>query len=254
MIWRDAIHLGWRNLRQTPLRTALTVTGVAIGIGTLVCMFGFGLGLQRLNTEEIRRYRFLNAIQVLPLDMGIPMGARNAKDKPPKAAALNEAALASIRKLPGVSAATPVIQFPVELKNGDGTRSGMGRSFEPSVDGANPLYKLTAGRFFREAHAREVVVTGAALSALGFKDPRQAAGREITLVLLSTESSGGAAGPFGAPLPAFAIQKQEISVRVAGVLEDAEGPFGNRSCAWSCSCPWGRPGISGCTGWWRCSR
>ena len=227
MIWRDAIHLGWSNLRQTPLRTALTVTGVAIGIGTLVCMFGFGLGLQRLNTEEISRYRFLNAIQVLPMDMGIPVGARNAKERPPKAAALNESALAAIRKLPGVSAATPVVQFPVELKRGDRSRSGLGRSFEPSVDAANPLYKLTAGRFFRDAHAREVVVTGAALTALGFKDPRQAAGREITLAILSTESAGGGAGPFGAPLPSFAIQKKEVPVRVAGVLEDAEGPFGN---------------------------
>jgi ABC-type lipoprotein release transport system permease subunit len=237
MIWRDAIHLGWRNLRQTPLRTALTVTGVAIGIGTLVCMFGFGLGLQRLNTEEISRYRFLNAIQVLPMDMGIPMGARNAKDKPPKAAALNEDALAALRKLPGVAAATPVIQFPVELKKGDRSRSGMGRSFEPAVDGANPLYKLTAGRFFRDAHAREVVVTGAALSALGFKDFRQATGREITLVLLSTPS-GRRRSPSGWP----------------ACWRTPRGPSATRSCAWSCSCPWGRPGTSGWTGWWRCSR
>jgi putative ABC transport system permease protein len=226
MTGRDALHLGWTNLRQTPLRTALTVSGVAIGIGTLVCMFGFGLGLQRLNTEEISRYRFLNAIQVIPLDSGFQMGPRRGRDQK-KASPLDDKALAAFRQLPGVSAATPVVQFPVELRYGTHSRTGLGRSFEPAVDGANPLYKLSAGRLLSAEHGKEVLATGAALAGLGFKDPKQAVGREITLVFLSTDSSAAPAAPAGIPLPAFSIRKQEVPFRVAGVLEDAEGPFGN---------------------------
>ena len=227
MIWRDAIHLGWLNLRQTPLRTALTVTGVAIGIGTLVCMFGFGLGLQQLNTEEISRYRFLNAIQVLPMDMGIPMGARNAKDKPPKAAALNEAALAALRKLPGVAAATPVVQFPVEMKTATSRGRAWGAASSRRWTAANPLYKLTAAGSSATPMPARWWLPAPPCTALGFKDSRQAAGREITLRAPVHGILRRRGRPLRRALPAFAIQKQEVSVRVAGVLEDAEGPFGN---------------------------
>jgi ABC-type lipoprotein release transport system permease subunit len=47
MNFTDIIALAWRNLRQAKLRTALTVTGVIIGVAALITMVSFGLGLQQ---------------------------------------------------------------------------------------------------------------------------------------------------------------------------------------------------------------
>ena len=43
----DIMSLALRNLRQSKLRTALTVIGVVIGVGAIITMVSLGLGLQQ---------------------------------------------------------------------------------------------------------------------------------------------------------------------------------------------------------------
>ena|GEM_PF-239028 len=47
MNFLDIIALAWRNLRQSKLRTALTVIGVIVGVAAIVTLVSLGLGLQQ---------------------------------------------------------------------------------------------------------------------------------------------------------------------------------------------------------------
>lgn len=222
MRWKDGARLAISNLRQTPLRTALTTMGVVIGIGTLVCMFAFGLGIQRLSTEQARRYNTLNTIQVLA--SGFPMGreARTRKGPPPPA--LDDAAVAAIRKVSGVGMVTPVVQFPMELKRGAKTATVLGRSFSTTGDSAASLFQLSLGAFFSSPRAYEMVVQEDLPASLGFPDARSALGQEITLAFYAPEvGSSQAPGPV---FPTFSVQKKEIPLRVVGIIKKQEGLFG----------------------------
>ncbi len=55
----DLIELAARNIRESRLRNALTVMGIAVGVASLVSMLSLGIGLQRLAWKS--------SIQVRPL-------------------------------------------------------------------------------------------------------------------------------------------------------------------------------------------
>ncbi len=225
MNWIESTRLAVANLRQTPLRTALTTAGVMIGTGTLVCIFAFGVGLQRLTTDELLKYRVLTTIQVMPA-APVPRPADRAKPAPAAARPrLDDAAMASFRRLPGVVSASPVVQFPVEVRYGDKRRTSLGRSHN-AADAENRLaYPLRCGRLFRPGAGDEVVITKDCAAALGFKNPAAALGQKLELSFFSASAGGGAAGPL--PLPAFSVARRELTARVVGVVEPPESMFSN---------------------------
>src|SRR6516162_3022161 len=91
------------SLRRTPLRVALTSTGIAIATGALVSMVGFALGVQARVEEPFQKMELLNRIDVTPRARTNDSTAA----LPPEPAALNEAALGRIAALPGVVLAYP---------------------------------------------------------------------------------------------------------------------------------------------------
>jgi len=220
--WSRELGQAVANLRQVPLRTCLTVAGVMIGVGTLVCMFAFGLGIQRLSVEEFQRYNLLNAIQVTSAQVGFPRRHRERPAKP--APVLDEAALARIARIPGVISVTPVVQFPVELVRGDRRQTAFGRSFKAGLDERNKLLQLCQGRFCRAGGGRELIITRDALDNLGLTDPAKALDLQLTLAFFSPEGGATAQLP---GLPSFALRKQELDFRIVGVLEVPRGGFDN---------------------------
>ena len=210
------------NLRQVPLRTSLTVAGVMIGIGTLVCLFAFGLGIQRLSMEQFHRFNMLNTIQVTAANVEFP---RRHRDRPRKPGpALDEKAMARIRRVPGVASATPVVQFPLELVYRDRRQTAFGRSFKAGLDEQNKLLQIHRGRFCRAGEKRELNITRDALEALGLPDAGRALGQELTLGFFSP---GGGAPAQLPGLPSFALQKRELAFTIVGVLEVPRGGFDN---------------------------
>ena len=63
---RDAFQLALRNLRQSKLRTALTVMGVAIGIASLAGMVSLGVGLQDQFVGRFMQSGMFDSITVMP--------------------------------------------------------------------------------------------------------------------------------------------------------------------------------------------
>ena len=181
MLWKDAIRLAGSNLRQTPLRALLTTSGVIIGIGMLVCMVGFGLGLKKLTTEQVRKYAYLNTITVFP-QFENPR-RQNRDPSPVKSKPLDDRLLEEIAAIPGVRSAYPVVTFPAEIITGDTTLPITGTSLSPSENEQSSIFQLAEGRLFRPESEFEIVVHQEILDSIS-SDPVPGVGDTLHAVIL----------------------------------------------------------------------
>lgn len=104
MILRDQFRYAFGNLRKTRLRTFLTAAGVAIGIGAMTSMVSVGNGTQRNVLQALNEQYMLTSVMVRPGQV-----ADSTMDSIPP---LDTAALNTLRALPGVRDAIPLIALP----------------------------------------------------------------------------------------------------------------------------------------------
>jgi len=223
MNWKDAVSLAGSNLRQTPVRAVLTTMGVVIGIGMLVCMVAFGLGLKKLATDQVRKFAFLNTITVFPKFQRTGPGRRSKEQDPP--AVLDDRALETMAGMPGIYSATPMVVFPVMMGTPPGEISVMGRSLYYGGSINENLIQLSMGSFFSGDFVQEIIVHEDTIPALGFEDPSGALNQTVRLSFFSPQLKSGSRPMPG--LPAFSMEKKQMDFKVVGILKKQEGIFGN---------------------------
>src|SRR2546427_4673819 len=147
MLFFDLFRLSIRNLREAKLRATLTSMGVIVGVAVIVTMVSFGLGLQRNMLSRFRALDLFNEIRVFGkslfsvamanVDQKLrrdenPGDRRGPAFRPDKAPTriLDDAAVAEIQKIPGVSYVEPDIGFTVYVRCN-------GKVFPQSVSGAS---------------------------------------------------------------------------------------------------------------------
>lgn len=126
----DIFLLAVRNLREARLRSALTATGVAVGVAVVVTMVSFGLGLQRNTISRFRDIDLFNEVNVLgrsltnivsnqddPDVRGRPSARGQAPQTPQRI--LDDAALEEIQSIEGVDYVEPLIFFTAYLRAND---------------------------------------------------------------------------------------------------------------------------------------
>ena len=98
--------LAFRNLARRPGRSALTISGLAMGVATLVCILGFGRGYQRSLGIELEHM----GLQMMLVPLGCPYdaAARVLKGNTLENS-LPEAALEEARRDPAVAVAAPLL-------------------------------------------------------------------------------------------------------------------------------------------------
>jgi putative ABC transport system permease protein len=107
----ESLRIAMRALRVNKLRSALTVLGIVVGVGAVVCMVSVGAGAQAEVSEKIRTLG-ANLLLVMPgaRDSG---GARLESGTQPTLT--DEDAAAIRRELPGVQVAAPVLTRSMPL-------------------------------------------------------------------------------------------------------------------------------------------
>lgn len=209
MGFRDLIRMVFQNLNRMRFRVALTAIGVVIGTAAVVTMVSLGIGLQRSATETFRDIGDLAQITVLPgtygQEFGPPVPGRKQR-------VLNDVAVADLRRIPGVVAASPQVRVLGNVS----VRYGNAATI-PSVVGIDPSQAAKLGIKSEEG----VSISGQRTAIAGFKVgenfvdihsrrklPRlNLKGRSLTIVLRRWDERN----------------KQEvknISVRVVGVLPE----------------------------------
>jgi ABC-type antimicrobial peptide transport system permease subunit len=187
MNFADIIALALRNLRQSKLRTALTVIGVIVGVTAIVTMVSFGLGLQNnLLKDAFSRIDFFTSITVFgpSTDMMLAMSENRAEQRdrgadetkpteestaaasPTAQPLLDDAAIAELQKISGVRYVLPIFNTSIYVQlNGRPRRAAIGGA--PLNIEYNPRFKnFLAGRHFASEDAREAVITESFLNRI----------------------------------------------------------------------------------------
>lgn len=160
--------LAIRNITGHKLRSTLTITGIAIGVGFIIFLISLGYGLQRISTQEIAN---LEALQIIDITPG--------KSKIVK---VNDEALEKFKGLANVVGVEPQSELV-------GTFSIKSSSVEGVVYGKNLEYleleevTFESGNKYSSDESKEVIINKTAAKQLGFEDPSKLIGTDINVVM-----------------------------------------------------------------------
>lgn len=194
--------LALNGLRCSPLRVTLTTLGVTFATGALVTMIALALGVQRQVETPFLALALLNNIQVKPEE------SRGDK-KPPR---LNDEALARMEALPGVSVAYPDSHVKnIKIRYGDKEATAIGLAMPREAALVNMADEiLLAGHFFDEGDQPEAILGVAVATGLGFSNPKDAVGKEVTVEADTVTSESGGQ---------FTVGRKVLTVEIVGVYQ-----------------------------------
>ena len=174
----DLLALIIGNLARRKGRVALTAVGVIIGTTAVVLLVSLGVGLQKNAESQLGGIGDLTRIVVYPgfTEGGGPVAIEAVPGgAPEQTAPLNDAALASIAALPGVTAVIPQDYFQAGATMKIGRLEGGGSILGAGTDDLGAL-GVTAEQGTTEL-LRGTVIVGSQV-ANNFYDPRLRPGQE----------------------------------------------------------------------------
>lgn len=132
--------LAFHNLTRRPLRTALTLCGIAVAVGTLACLLALGAGYRHGLGTELDRM----GMQMMLVPLGCPYdaAARVIKGRTLEAS-LPEDAVRIARRDPAVAIAAPMLMAAVARP--DEGRTDMWVGIDRSILPLKPWWRLTGG-------------------------------------------------------------------------------------------------------------
>lgn len=175
MKWIDIFRMALGNLRRNKMRTALTVTGVVVGIGAIVFLVSLGFGLQALMVSKVANLEALTVITVRP---------GNKEET-----TIKEDTIEKFKGYGEVSEISPILSYPAQITQGNA-------SSETVLNGIIPKYfnmediKVDYGAKLSDENAKETVVSAASLKSLNQTNPNDVIGKELTFRVIQLDNSG----------------------------------------------------------------
>lgn len=170
------IHLSFKNLVYKKLRTALTIIGVIIGIGAVVFLFSFGVGLQNLVNKQVIGSRSVNSVDVSSTSS--------------RALRLNSQRIAQIESIPSVDSAGRIYNAASNAKLGTS-------QFESVVYGADTTYldlsalNVVSGQILDSNATDQAVVSESVLKVAGVGSPQKALEQPLNVKFEITKTEDG---------------------------------------------------------------
>ena len=214
MHWRDTLKVGLGSAGRRPLRTALTTTGVAIGIAALSLIGALATGLQQALDAPALATSQVHQVSVFPV----------ADARTP---ALDAATLATLSRLPHVRAAWGQVGMSgtfASAAQSIGTTAPaqppMGELVSlPPLGSSSAMPALTAGRLPSSNKSTEVLLTDSEAQALGFLSPQGALGTQVKFTATS--------GSLNPALTAYQVtQPSTVTFLVVGIVSTNYMPAG----------------------------
>ena len=171
----DLIKLSLRMFKARAMRTFLTVLGMSVGIAAIIFLVSFGYGLQRTLLQKITTSDALVSLDVT---------RTTAEDSPP----LDDATLETLRSLPNVADAIPVLELAGQGKF-DTVTLDINTVSAPASFLKSEGLKLSTGRFFSQDETDGIVITQAVAKVFE-TTPEEMIGKSVSVTLFQSESGG----------------------------------------------------------------
>jgi len=162
----DVLRLSFGNLRRNMLRTVLTISGVVVGISTIVFLVSLGFGLQNLAVSKIAN---LDALTLLTV---------NASQK--EGISLDQSAIDKFKNIPKVIAVSPLLSYPAQIIVPDGSGDTIAYGVNPKYFDLEDITASYGNKEFSSDSANEAIVSVGSLKAVNMTDPATAIGKEVT--------------------------------------------------------------------------
>ncbi len=167
------VKLALKNLTGHRLRSLLTVSGIAIGVGFIVFLVSLGYGLQRISTQQIANLEALQMIDVTP-----------GKSQIIK---IDDEAVSRLSQFSDVSEVAPQLDLVGSLTMGSSTVEGV-------VYAKNNDYikleniTLSAGNVYEDDEETKLLINEAMMRQLGYENAGEIIDQKIDVdVGISTE-------------------------------------------------------------------
>jgi len=215
MNWRDTLKVGLGSAGRRPLRSALTTTGVAIGIAALSLIVALAGGLQQalgapaLSTSQVHQVEVYPAAGTGAATFDNPTLATLA-ERPHVRSAWGEIGLQGTFT---VTAASPLSG----AKPGAAPTGGLASL--PPLGSSSALPTPLAGRLPTSDISPEVLLTESEAFALGFQPAAGAVGTQVSF----TATSGSLVGSAGSNR---ATQPVTLKLLVSGIVPSSQLPAG----------------------------
>ena len=139
----DLFRLSLRIFKTKPVRTILTILGMAVGIGTVVFLISLGYGLQYILIGKL----VTTQDSLITLEASFPAESNLPVDR---------ATVDAVSKLDGASEISTVAEFPAEVKMGDSTSLVIAKIVQPNyfrLSGITP----DVGTIFKEGEPGVII-------------------------------------------------------------------------------------------------
>lgn len=192
------MYLALKNFYNHKMRAFLTTGGVAVSIVFVVFLMSFGIGLQRVSTNQIAN---IEALQILDVSL--------AKSK---LISLNGTTMDKLAKLGNVSEAQPQVSSAAKISFKESAIDGVVYGKDLAYINLEDI-RLTAGKKYSRDSANEAIINVATQNQLSATD---IIGKEITLDVIVQSDL----------LPKDQKSKQFAKkLTVVGVINDKSAPF-----------------------------
>lgn len=195
----DLIKLSLRMFKARAMRTFLTVLGMSVGIAAIIFLVSFGYGLQRTLLQKITTSDALVSLDV----------TKTAADS---ALDLNDETLETLRALPDVTDALPVLELAGQGKF-DTVTLDLNTVSAPASFLKSEGLKLSTGRFFTKNETNNIVITEAVAKVFDIT-PEEMIGKSVSITLFQSDSGGRSQ-----KRNAFALKE---SYSIVGVVQGEE--------------------------------
>lgn len=166
----DILRLSFGNLRRNMLRTVLTVSGVVVGISTIVFLVSLGFGLQNLAVSKVAN---LDALTLLTV---------NASQK--EGVVLDTDAVDKFKNIPGVISVSPLLSYPAQIIVPGASGDTIAYGVTPKYFNLEDITADYGSKTFSSDDAAEAIVSIGSLKAVNLTDPSSTIGKEVDVKIV----------------------------------------------------------------------
>ena len=204
MKFSDALLLALSNLRRTKFRSFLTISGVVIGIGSILLLVSLGVGLEKITTNQIADMDTLLTLSVTQ---------KSATAIMEEGSKIDDKTIAQIQKINGVVTVSPIINIPTANITVNNTSSeaiivGIKKDFLKTE-----ITKYTSGK---EMSADTDMILSSQLAEAITSKPDELIGKDVKIKITKVEDKVNAD-------TGSLTSVQEVSGKVSGIEEGQAG-------------------------------
>lgn len=198
----DILQLSTRMFKTRKMRTALTILGIGIGIGSIVFLVSLGYGLQKALIEQITSSDALLSLDVVQGEKAV--------------LTLNNNILSEIKSFPEVKEVVPMVslrgQILYENTTGDAIMNITSKEFLQLAG-----LKLEAGSFFYD-DSDEVIISKAVARVFNIEDAKEIIGKNVKVSFLAVKINESGQEELN-------LVDQSSDFKVVGVVGDESSSF-----------------------------